>query len=280
MATLEEIRRARQLDMIRQARARDTAQNGGSYEGHQTFDPVAPRNGPLLGGGPEDQPFILQGPETAPAPPLGNDAVQIDGTYHPVGTTPEMAARVPPGMVYNPQTGQYIDIQGAVDNAPMSRGDAALMTFTQGGNLGGADELEVVGAQAEKAAAHHGQPQAENGQSRGAAMRRNQLRQHSVDRGHPPNSGHPEQQIQADCGWYGQAAQVPNVPRWHEVEAQASGQGQQATQQRHANAPTRIALGQGVAQPAAQQRPYSGGGAAQQAHDRACALQAHAVRAH
>lgn len=67
--------------------------------------------------------------------------VQIDGRYHPAGTTPDMIAHMPEGFMFDPSTGQYRNPRE--DMARQDRGtlDAAIGGGMQGVSLGAGDEV-------------------------------------------------------------------------------------------------------------------------------------------
>jgi hypothetical protein len=70
--------------------------------------------------------------------------VQIGGAYHPQGTMPTEVANVPPGMVYDPRSGQYRDMQAIAAAQDRSATDAAIGGAMQGVGLNAGDE--VIGA--------------------------------------------------------------------------------------------------------------------------------------
>lgn len=72
---------------------------------------------------------------------LDDGTVRIGDRYHPAGTTPEMASRIPPGMIYDPQTGQYRDVPAETAAMDRSRTDAAIGGAMQGVGLNAGDEV-------------------------------------------------------------------------------------------------------------------------------------------
>lgn len=78
-----------------------------------------------------------------PPSPIDMEAppIQINGQWHPAGTTPDMVAHMPAGFMYDPSTGQYRNPQEDAARADRSRLDAAIGGGMQGVSLGAGDEI-------------------------------------------------------------------------------------------------------------------------------------------
>ncbi len=97
------------------------------------MNPVNPN--PPSQGGVTEVPRALS-PVNMDAPPI-----QINGQWHPAGTTPEMIANMPEGFMYDPSTGQYRNPREDAARMDRSAVDAAIGGGMQGVSLGAGDEI-------------------------------------------------------------------------------------------------------------------------------------------
>jgi len=92
---------------------------------------------------PASQGGVSVAPDTMPRSPVNMDAppIQINGQWHPAGTTPEMIANMPAGFMFDPTTGQYRNPREDAARADRSAADAAIGGGMQGVSLGAGDEI-------------------------------------------------------------------------------------------------------------------------------------------
>ena len=94
-------------------------------------------------GGPQEGAPAAPAPSDGPSPSIDMDAppIQIDGRWHPAGTTAEMIAHMPEGFFYDPSTGQYRDVNTEAQLRDRNALDAAIGGAMQGSGFQFGDEV-------------------------------------------------------------------------------------------------------------------------------------------